>query len=93
MNRRLNNSPKSAKIIRFWLVVHLQEEGGSVNDSVAVDAKRILLRYGAPIAILDSVSEEDRIRFARLVARTNLPDREKRLRQLLAEGGYLKVGE
>jgi hypothetical protein len=65
------------------------KQGGSVNDSVAVDAKRILLRYGAPIAILDRVSEEDRIRFARLVARTNLPDREHRLRELLAEGGYL----
>jgi hypothetical protein len=60
-----------------------------VNDSVAVDAKRILLRYGAPIAILDRVSEEDRIRFARLVARTNLPEREDRLRELLEEGGYL----
>jgi len=60
-----------------------------VNDSVAVDAKRILLRYGAPIAILDRVSEEDRIKFARLVARTNLPDRENRLRELLEEGGYL----
>jgi hypothetical protein len=64
-------------------------QGGSVNDSVAVDAKRILLRYGAPIAILDRVSEEDRIRFARLVARTSLPDREDRLRELLEDGGYL----
>jgi len=61
-----------------------------VNDSLAVDAKRILLRYGAPIAILDSVSEEDRIKFARLVARTTLPEREQRLRELLVEGGYLK---
>jgi hypothetical protein len=63
-----------------------------VNDSVAVDAKRILLRYGAPIAILDRVSEEDRIRFARLVARTSLPEREDRLRKLLEEGGYLPEG-
>lgn len=61
-----------------------------MDDSVAVDAKRILLRYGAPIGILDSVSEDDRIRFARLVARTSLPDREARLRELLAEGGYLE---
>lgn len=61
-----------------------------MNDSVAVDARRILLRYGAPIAVLDSVSEDDQIRFARLVARTPLPDREKRLRQFLAEEGYLK---
>ena len=61
-----------------------------MNDSVAVDAKRILLRYGAPIAILDTVSEDDQIRFARLVARTTLPEREQRLRDLLAEGGYLQ---
>ena len=59
-----------------------------MNDSVAVDAKRILLRYGAPIGILDKVSEDDRIKFARLIARTSLPDREVRLRELLEEGGY-----
>lgn len=61
-----------------------------MNDSVAVDAKRILLRYGAPIGVLDKVSEEDRIRFARLIARTQLPEREERLRQLLEEGGYIE---
>jgi hypothetical protein len=61
-----------------------------LNDSVAVDAKRILLRYGAPIAVLDKVTEEDRIKFARLIARTTLPDREVRLRELLAEGGYVE---
>jgi hypothetical protein len=61
-----------------------------VNDSVAVDAKRILLRYGAPIGVLDKVSEEDRIRFARLIARTTLPDRETRLKELLVEGGYVE---
>ena len=61
-----------------------------MNDSVAVDAKRILLRYGAPISILDKVSEEDRIRFARLIARTSLPDREDRLRELLEEEGYVR---
>jgi hypothetical protein len=68
----------------------LAEEGGPVNDSVAVDAKRILLRYGAPIGVLDKVSEDDRIKFARLIARTSLPDREKRLKELLEEGGYVK---
>ena len=61
-----------------------------MNDSVAVDAKRILLRYGAPISILDKVSEDDRIRFARLIARTSLPEREERLRELLVEGGYIE---
>ena len=59
-----------------------------MNDSVAVDAKRILLRYGAPIGVLDKVSENDRIRFARLIARTALPEREDRLRELLQEEGY-----
>ena len=62
-----------------------------MNDSVAVDAKRILLRYGAPIGILDKVSEDDRIKFARLIARTSLPDREVRLRELLEEGGYTEA--
>jgi hypothetical protein len=57
---------------------------------VAVDAKRILLRYGAPISVLDLVSEEDRIRFARVIARTDLADREDRLRELLEEEGYVE---
>ena len=35
-----------------------------MSDSVAIDAKRILLRYGAPINILDHVSDEDRITLA-----------------------------
>jgi len=87
--RTLENPSKSANIIRFRPTVHLMMQGGSVNDSVAVDAKRILLRYGAPIAILDKVSEDDRIRFAREVARTKLPDREPRLRELLKESGYV----
>jgi hypothetical protein len=55
-----------------------------------VDAKRILLRYGAPIGVLDRVSEDDRIRFARLIARTSLPEREARLRELLKEEGYVE---
>ena len=56
-----------------------------MSDSVAVDAKRILLRYGAPINVLDEVSDEDRIVLARDIAKTNLADREARLRELLAE--------
>lgn len=59
-----------------------------MSDSVAVDAKRILLRYGAPINLLDEVSDEDRIVLAREIAKTDLPKREKLLRELLAEGGY-----
>jgi len=60
-----------------------------VSDSVAVDAKRILLRYGAPINILDDVSESDRIEFARAIAKTSLPDREVTLKALLEERGYI----
>ena len=60
-----------------------------MSDTVSVDAKRILLRYGAPIAVLDKVSEEHRVDFAREIARTTLADREPRLRKLLAEHGYI----
>ena len=62
-----------------------------MSDSVAVDAKRILLRYGAPIAVLDKVSEVHRIEFAREIAMTALPKREPRLRELLAEHGYMEA--
>ena len=65
-------------------------ESGEVqlSDSVAVDAKRILLRYGAPINVLDEVSDEARIVLARAIAKTNLADRVNRLKELLAEQGY-----
>ena len=59
-----------------------------MSDTVAIDAKRILLRYGAPISVLDKVSEADRIEFARAITRTNLPEREPKLRGLLKERGY-----
>ena len=59
-----------------------------MSDTVAIDAKRILLRYGAPISVLDKVSEADRIEFARIITRTNLPEREPKLRGLLKERGY-----
>ena len=60
-----------------------------MSDSVAVDAKRILLRYGAPINILDEVPDEDRIALAREITKTDLVKREKVLTRLLTEGGYL----
>ena len=64
-----------------------------MNDSVSVDAKRILLRYGAPISILDDVSDEQRVEFARAVSRTALPEREKFLRKLLADKGFMDEPE
>ena len=60
-----------------------------MNDSVAVDAKRILLRYGAPIAVLDHVSEVHRVEFAREITKTTLAEREPRIKELLLEHGYL----
>ena len=60
-----------------------------MDDSVAVDAKRILLRYGVPIATLDDIDEPERIRFARAVSRTPVPDRGRRAMELLVESGYL----
>lgn len=62
-----------------------------MEDSVAVDAKRILLRYGTPISVLDRISQEERIGLARTIAKTTLPEREERLRDLLAEAGHLTV--
>jgi hypothetical protein len=59
-----------------------------LSDSVAVDAKRILLRYGAPINVLDDVSDDERIVLARAISKTTLADRETRLKELLAERGY-----
>ncbi|SVB28073.1 uncharacterized protein METZ01_LOCUS180927, partial [marine metagenome] len=64
-----------------------------VSDSVAVDAKRILLRYGAPINVLDQVSDEDRITLARAIAKTDLPEREVRVKELLEERGYIASEE
>ena len=61
-----------------------------MDDSVAIDAKRILLRYGAPIAVLDNVPEAERIEFAREVSRTALPDRGPHLKKLLTERGFIK---
>lgn len=60
-----------------------------MSDEVAVDAKRILLRYGVPIKILDSIDEALRITFAREVSRTAIPDRGERVLDLLVEHGFL----
>jgi len=56
---------------------------------VAVDAKRILLRYGTPITVLDRVGDEERIKLARLITKTPLAEREPRLQELLHEAGHL----
>jgi hypothetical protein len=55
-----------------------------MDDSVARDAKRLLLRYGAPIAVVDELSDDERIGFARSIIRTAVNDRPAMLRQLLS---------
>jgi hypothetical protein len=57
-------------------------------DEVARDAKRLLLRYGAPISIVDQLSDDERITVARSIIRTTLGDRPAKLRQMLSEGGW-----
>ncbi len=69
---------------------HHLDPGDEVSDSVSVDAKRILLRYGAPINVLDDVSEPDRVELARTISRTTLADRETVLWGLLRERGFLE---
>lgn len=81
--------------LSFTVFTHFTKsigQGGALSDTVAVDAKRILLRYGAPISVLDKVSEADRIEFARTITRTPLAEREARLRELLVEHGYVEKG-
>lgn len=64
-----------------------------MDDSLAVDAKRILLRYGAPIVALDNVPTKERIALARTIAKTPLPEREALLTKLLEEAGYIQSEE
>lgn len=60
-----------------------------MDDSVAKDAKRLLLRYGAPIAVVDQLTDDERISVARDMIRTSVADRPARLRELLSEGGWM----
>lgn len=59
-----------------------------MDDSVAKDAKRLLLRYGAPISVVEKLSDDDRITFARSIIRTELSGRQAKVKQLLNEGGW-----
>jgi hypothetical protein len=60
-----------------------------MDDSVAKDAKRLLLRYGAPISVVDRLSDDERISYARTLIRTAVPDRPAYLRGLLSDDGRL----
>jgi hypothetical protein len=60
-----------------------------MDDSVARDAKRLLLRYGAPIAVVDKLSDDDRITYARTIIRTPVPKRPGHLRELLEDDGKM----
>lgn len=60
-----------------------------MDDSVARDAKRLMLRYGAPISIVDKLSDDERITYARSILRTAVPDRPAHLKELLADDGRM----
>jgi len=60
-----------------------------MDDTVARDAKRLLLRYGAPIAVVDKLSDEERITYARSIIRTAVPKRPAHLRELLTGDGRM----
>lgn len=60
-----------------------------MDDGVAKDAKRLLLRYGAPISVVDRLSDDERITYARSIVRTAVPDRPAQLRELLSEDGRM----
>jgi hypothetical protein len=60
-----------------------------MDDSVAKDAKRLLLRYGAPIKIVDNMSDDERITYARSIIKTAVPDRPGVLRALLSDDGRM----
>lgn len=60
-----------------------------MDDSVERDAKRLLLRYGAPIAVVDDLPVDERIRVARSIIRSTVSERPSHLRKMLSEGGWL----
>jgi hypothetical protein len=60
-----------------------------MDDSVAKDAKRLLLRYGAPISVVDQLSDDERITYARSILKTAVPKRPAHLRELLVGDGRM----
>ncbi|MGH7503136.1 MAG: hypothetical protein ACREL7_15530 [Longimicrobiales bacterium] len=62
-----------------------------MDDNVARDAKRLLLRYGAPISVVDKLSDEERIVYARSIIRIAVPERPAHLRGLLTDDGRMKA--
>jgi hypothetical protein len=60
-----------------------------MDDSVARDAKRLLLRYGAPIAVVDQLNDDQRITYARSIIRLAVPERPAHLKELLADDGRM----
>ena len=60
-----------------------------MDDSVAKDAKRLLLRYGAPIAVVEELSDDQRINYARSIIRTAVAERPAQLKGILRADGHL----
>ena len=59
-----------------------------MDDSVARDAKRLLLRYGAPISVVEKLTEENQISYARTIIRTGLSERTKKVKEILKGDGW-----
>src|SRR5690606_9605184 len=74
---------------KLWFCI-TDHPGGSMDDSVAKDAKRLLLRYGAPISVVDQLSDDQRITVARSIIRTAVAERPAKLRAILSEAGFLE---
>ena len=62
------------------------DTGGRMDDTVAKDAKRLLLRYGAPIAVVEELNDDQRISYARSLLRNAPPERQSKLKEMLREG-------
>jgi hypothetical protein len=60
-----------------------------MDDSVARDAKRLLLRYGAPISVVDQLNDDERILYARSIVRLAVPDRPAHLKEMLSGDGRM----
>ncbi len=60
-----------------------------MDDSVAKDAKRLLLRYGAPISVVDQLNDDERITYARSILKIAVPKRPAHLRELLVDDGRM----
>jgi protein-L-isoaspartate O-methyltransferase len=83
---RLKEARRAVRLSPFIPPAFVEDR---MDDTVAKDAKRLLLRYGAPISVVDRLSDDERITYARSIIKTAVPDRPAQLRQLLSGDGRM----